>query len=168
MEDFQITFIFVGEDTPKVTGGMGVGNTVWCVGKNDPQLVSKSAELEETSWDPPLPGHLFATPLLTSRFAKSLTSFYGNLQKLLYLLLKIANIWISHSRGRVLYIHLVGLSVGVTIISTFMKTIHEGHKPNLRGQHFSYHVTMTMTHTKTMTIQIQIGALSRWEGIDLL
>ena len=32
----------------------GVGNTVWCVGKNDRQLVSKSAELEETSWDPPL------------------------------------------------------------------------------------------------------------------
>ena len=44
---------------------MGVGNTVWCVGKNDPQLVSKSAELEETSWDPPLPGHLFVTPLLS-------------------------------------------------------------------------------------------------------
>ena len=37
-----------------------MGNTVWWVGKNDRQLVSKSAELEGTST-----GHLFVTPLLS-------------------------------------------------------------------------------------------------------
>ena len=44
---------------------MGVGNTVWCVGKNDPQLVSKSAELEGGDLLGPTSGHLFVTPLLS-------------------------------------------------------------------------------------------------------
>ena len=66
---FKKNWRFFQSGVPKVNSGMG--STVCCVGKNDPQLVSKSAKLDR---DQPFCYISDAS----ARFAKSLTSSYGN------------------------------------------------------------------------------------------
>ena len=69
----------------KVTSGMGG----WATQFGGLEKTIGNWFLKVPSWrGPPLDTFLLHLSSLTSRFAKSLTTFYGNLHKLLYLLLK--------------------------------------------------------------------------------